>query len=50
MRIRERYAYYHDTDRGGKASVLISKCKLRATPWWTYKDKLRATRHKASRG
>lgn len=50
MRIRERYASYHEAGMGGKASELISKCKLRATPWWTYKDKLRAAKHTACRG
>ena len=40
-RIRERYSFYYETGRAAKASHLISKCKLLATPLWVYRQKQR---------
>lgn len=40
-RVRERYDFYHAAGTAAKASRIISKCKLLATPLWEYRQKQR---------
>lgn len=41
FRIRDRSPFYYETGRAAKASRIISKCKLLATPLWEYRQKQR---------
>lgn len=47
-RLRARYSDYYEVGKAGKASKLIAKCKLLATPLWRHRHAKRQAQYNAA--